>query len=377
MPVPQNNPKASYDACHQEIDEAISRVLSGGWYILGKEVEAFEKEFAAFHGYEESVGVGNGTDALDLALRAIGVGNGDLVFTVSHTAVATVAAIEKAGAVPVLVDIDPFTFTMDPRSLEESINYQEQVGAGRPRAIVVVHLYGHPAAMTEVLAIAKVHGLEIVEDCAQAHGAKIGGQVVGTLGRIAAFSFYPTKNLGALGDAGAVLTSDAQLAERVRLLREYGWKKRYISECPGGNSRLDEIQAAVLRVKLRSLAQDNCSRRDIARNYFNGLRDSGVALPLIRDGVEHAFHQFVVRSQARDSLRAHLSRSGVGTLVHYPTPIHLQPAYAGRVAVHPGGLPETERAANEVLSLPMFPQLTRDEVDAVIKSVNDWNSPAS
>ena len=377
MTVPQSNPKASYGANRQEIDEAISRLLSSGWYIPGKEVEAFEKEFAAFHGFQDSVGVGNGTDALELALRAIGVGNGDLVFTVSHTAVATVAAIEKTGAVPVLVDIDPSTFTMDPQSLEESITHQEQFGTGRPSAIVAVHLYGHPAAMAEILAIAKARGLEIVEDCAQAHGAKFGGQVVGTLGRIAAFSFYPTKNLGALGDAGAVLTSDAQLAERVRLLREYGWKKRYISECPGGNSRLDEIQAAVLRVKLRALAQDNCCRRDIARNYLNGLHDSAVALPLIRDGVEHVFHQFVLRSRGRDSLREHLSRSGIGTLVHYPVPIHLQPAYAGRVAVQPGGLPETERAANEVLSLPMFPQLTRDEVDEVIKSVNNWKSPVS
>jgi dTDP-4-amino-4,6-dideoxygalactose transaminase len=302
----------------------------------------------------------------------MGVGKEDLVFTVSHTAVATVAAIERAGAVPVLVDIDPSTFTMDPQSLEDSISHQKKIGSGHPRAIVAVHLYGHPAAMHEISAIAKANGLAIVEDCAQAHGAKIGGRIVGTLGTIAAFSFYPTKNLGALGDGGAVLTDDPLLTERVRLLREYGWKKRYVSECPGGNSRLDELQAAVLRVKLRALSHDNDSRRNLAVTYFNRLRNPAVVLPLVRDGIEHVFHQFVVRCRQRDSLREHLSGSGVGTLVHYPVPIHQQPAYAGRVAVPPHGLPETEKAAEEVLSLPMFPQMTKAQAAAVVEAVNAW-----
>jgi dTDP-4-amino-4,6-dideoxygalactose transaminase len=372
MAVPQSNPKASYDAHSQEIDGAISRVLSSGWYILGKEVEAFENEFAAFHGFQDSVGVGNGTDALELGLRAIGVGNGDLVFTVSHTAVATVAAIERAGAVPVLVDIDPATFTMDPQRLEDSIVRQKKTGTGRLRAIVVVHLYGHPAAMPELLAIAKAHGLEIVEDCAQAHGAIVGEHMVGTLGTIAAFSFYPTKNLGALGDGGAVLTKDARLTERVRLLREYGWRERYVSECPGGNSRLDEIQAAVLRVKLRGLSKDNEARRATAENYAAGIENSMIGLPVVRPNVQHVFHQFVVRCRDRDSLRDHLKQKGVGTLVHYPVPIHQQPAYAGRVAVPPHGLLETEKAAAEVLSFPMFPKMTKAQGGAVVEAVNAW-----
>lgn len=370
--VPQSNPKAGYDAHCREIDEAISRVLSSGWYILGKEVEAFEKEFAAFHGFQESVGVGNGTDALELALRAMGVGSGDLVFTVSHTAVATVAAIERAGAIPVLVDIAPATFTMDPQSLEESIVQQKKVGNGRPRAIVVVHLYGHPAAMPELLAVAKAHGLEIVEDCAQAHGAKTRGQMVGTLGTMAAFSFYPTKNLGALGDGGAVLTNDAGLTERVRLLREYGWRKRYVSEYPGGNSRLDEIQAAVLRVKLRALPEENKARRAAADHYAAAIENPLIGLPAVRQSVEHVFHQFVVRCRNRDSLRDHLKKIGVGTLVHYPVPVHLQPAYAERVSVAPGGLMETEKAADEVVSLPMYPQITGPELQSVVMAVNDW-----
>jgi len=377
MIIPQSNPKAGYADQSQEIGDAISRVLSSGWYILGREVETFEKEFAAFHGLQESVGVGNGTDALELALRAIGVGGGDLVFTVSHTAVATVAAIERAGATPVLVDIDPSTFTMDPKSLEQSIAQQKRVGKGCPRALVVVHLYGHPAGMSAISAIASHHGLKIVEDCAQAHGAKIGTQLVGTLGDVAAFSFYPTKNLGALGDAGAVLSSDPQIIERVRLLREYGWKKRYISECPGGNSRLDEIQAAILRVRLRNLAQDNLSRNNVAMRYLNGLRHAGVVLPSVGTGITHAFHQFVVRSRERELLREHLTKTGIGTLVHYPVPVHLQPAYAGRAAIPTGGLPETEKAAKEVLSLPMFPQLTLDQVEAVVNSLNEWMPPAA
>ena len=372
MNISQSNPKESFDAHKEDIDRAISRVLSSGWYILGKEVEAFENEFASFHGGGQTIGVGNGTDALELSLRAIGLERGELVFTVSHTAVATVAAIERAGGKVVLVDIDPKTHTMDPQSLEDAIIQEKDNGT--LGAIVVVHLYGHPADVMSISKIAKSYGMAIVEDCAQAHGAKLEGKIVGSFGDIAAFSFYPTKNLGALGDGGAVLTKNPHFAERVRLLREYGWKKRYISEVPGGNSRLDEIQAAILRVKLKSLQEENNSRRKVACSYFSEIKNPAVALPFVHEGVEHVFHQFVVRSRLRDSLRDHLTRNEVGTLIHYPVPIHRQAAYEGRLALAPGGLSETEKAAQEVLSLPMFPQLTNSQIARVMETVNEWTS---
>jgi len=367
--IPQSNPRAGYEAYKSEIDEAVSRVLENGWYILGKEVEQFEKEFAAFHGGGEAIGVGNGTDALELALRAIGLERGDNVFTVSHTAVATVAAIEKAGGQPVLVDIDPNSYTMSPFSLEDAIRDQRK--KGKPlKAIIVVHLYGHPADMNTIVHIAEQNNLVLIEDCAQAHGALINGKKVGTIGNVAAFSFYPTKNLGALGDGGGVLTKNADIAERVRLLREYGWHRRYISEKPGGNSRLDEIQAAILNVKLRKLTQENIRRREISMQYQNGISNQKITKPDYNKEISHVFHQFVIRLKKRDELRDYLQSCGVGTLIHYPVPIHHQPAYMGRLEISPSGLPETEKASKEVLSLPIYPQLNEKEISYALNAIN-------
>jgi dTDP-4-amino-4,6-dideoxygalactose transaminase len=363
--VPQCNPKAGYLAYKSEIDEAIKRVLQSGWYILGQEVSAFEREFAAYLGVNHATGVGNGTDALELALRACDIGPGDLVFTVSHTAVATVAAIELVGAIPVLVDIDPKTFTIDPSSLEEALN---QPPAGTPKAVIPVHLYGNPADMPAILELSRHHGLRIIEDCAQSHGATFNGRMTGSWGDIAAFSFYPTKNLGALGDGGMVVTNDDRLAEQVRLLGQYGWRQRYISDIPGGNSRLDELQAALLRVKLRYLESETIRRCEIAKLYDTWLVNSGLSLPVARTGARHVYHQYVVRSSRRNSLAKYLKQESINTLIHYPVPVHLQPAYLGRLP-NVVRLPHTEQAAREILSVPMYPQLTDEQVRHVCSTI--------
>ncbi|HYB43543.1 MAG TPA: DegT/DnrJ/EryC1/StrS family aminotransferase [Candidatus Methylomirabilis sp.] len=362
--IPQSDPRAGYLAHRQEIDAAVAAVLAGGSYILGREVTAFEREFAAYLGVGHAIGVASGTDALHLALRACGIGSGDTVITVSHTAVATVAAIELAGAAPLLVDVDPTTLTMDPFRLSEAIH---RSGA-RLRAVVPVHLYGHPADMSAILDIAGRHGLQVVEDCAQAHGGSFRGRKLGSWGAIAAFSFYPTKNLGALGDGGAVVTDDPALAERARALREYGWERRYVSEQAGMNSRLDEIQAAVLRVKLRHLDAGNAARRKLADCYETALAESALRLPFAAAGVCHAYHQYVVRSRARDGLKGHLERRGIATSIHYPVPVHLQPAYRNRVA-RTGSLAISEQLAGEVLSLPMYPELDLGQARTVAATI--------
>lgn len=355
------NPKAQYESHKAAIDAAIARVLRSGRYILGGEVEAFEAEFARYIGVAHGVGVGSGTDAIHLALRACGIGVGDEVITVSHTAVATVAAIEMSGASPVLVDIEPGHFTMDPDRIKAAISR-------RTRAIVVVHLYGQPADLGAIMKIARARKLRVIEDCAQCHGAAYRGRKAGAWGDLSCFSFYPTKNLGALGDAGMVLTGDVALAWRVRWLREYGWKERNISSLRGVNSRLDEIQAAVLRVKLRRLDADNERRGRIARLYDDGLDRNRLILPMRRPGATNVFHLYVVRSARRDALRAFLAKRGVGTLVHYPMPVHRQPAYRGRVRCA-GPMTATEQAAGEVLSLPMHPELKAAEAREVIRAV--------
>jgi len=366
--IPQTDPKASYLAHRTEIDAAIRRVLDSGWYILGREVEAFEQAFAAYVGVSHAVGVANGTDALELALRACGVGPGDLVFTVSHTAVATVAAIELAGATPVLVDIDPATYTLDPNCLEAAL---ARPPAGRPKAVIPVHLYGQPADMAAITELARRHGLYIIEDCAQSHGAMLAGRMTGAWGDIAAFSFYPTKNLGALGDGGMVVTDNAELAERTHALRQYGWRQRYVSDTPGCNSRLDELQAAILRVKLDYLEAENVRRGALAARYTTALADSGLTLPTCRAGARHVYHQYVVRSPHRDALQTHLRARGVGTLVHYPRAVHQQPAYQGRVPTA-GSLLHSERVATEVLSLPIYPELADEQVEAVAAACRTW-----
>jgi len=361
LSVPQTDPKANYLAHQAEIDTAIYRVLESGWYILGREVEAFEHEFAAYIGVHHAIGVGSGTNALELALRACGVGSGDLVFTVSHTAVATVAAIELVGATPVLVDIDPATYTLDPNCLEAALAHPP---AGTPKAILPVHLYGHPADMPAILALAHRHGLYVIEDCAQSHGATLAGRMTGAWGDIAAFSFYPTKNLGALGDGGMVMTDDPALADRVRLFQQYGWRERYISDTPGGNSRLDELQAAVLRVKLRYLNAENERRQNLAQTYNTQLAETALSLPEVRLGATHVYHQYVIRLSHREALRTSLRQEAIGTLIHYPAPVHLQPAYHNRVPLV-APLPRTEEIVRQVLSLPMFPQLRDEQVQRV------------
>lgn len=368
--VPQADPKAGYLAHKAEIDAAVTRALESGWYILGQEVAAFEKEFAAFESASHGIGVANGTDALEIILRGLGIGPGDGVVTVSHTAVATVASIELVGATPVLADIDD-CYTLSPAALEAALAGNMAGGAGgkpKIKAVIVVHLYGQIADMPAIAAIAKKHGVAVIEDCAQAHGATLGGKPVGSWGNAAAFSLYPTKNLGAFGDGGIVTTNDAALAEKIRAIREYGWRKRYISDLSGMNTRLDELHAAMLRVRLKYLAAENARRAAIADIYDKEL--AGLCpLPLRRAGAGHVFHQYVIRSGTRDALQAKLRDLGIGSNVHYPMPVHLQPAYAGRTWLAQGKLPLTEKASEEVLSLPMFPQLTDGQVAETVAAL--------
>jgi dTDP-4-amino-4,6-dideoxygalactose transaminase len=363
MAILPADPKSTFTAHRREVLEAVERVLDGGRYILGEETKAFEAEFASYCGVGHGLGVGSGTDALHVALRAMGVGPGDAVLTVSHTAVATVAAIELTGASPILVDIDEATFNMSPVSLQAAVEASRQTH--RLKVVAPVHLYGHPADMAMIGAIARDNGLQVLEDCAQAHGAEIDGRRVGSFGDAAAFSFYPTKNLGAFGDGGAIVSRDAGVDDRARALREYGWRDRYISANAGLNSRLDELHAAILRVKLRYLDAENDRRRAIAAAYNKALRSSSFGLPAEMHGTKHIYHQYVIRARDRDALQSFLSKRGVITLVHYPQPVHLQPAYRERVALAPGGLPVTEKIRDEILSLPMHPYLTDDLVSAV------------
>lgn len=344
-----------------EIDTALARVVSSGRFILGPEVEAFEAALSAYVGVRHAVGVSSGTAALQLALLAAGIGPGDEVITVSFTAVATVAAIQLVGAQPVLVDIDPTRFTLDPERLVSALTR-------RTRAIVPVHLYGCPADLGPILAFAERNRLIVIEDCAQALGAQYQGRPVGARGHFGAYSFYPTKNLGALGDGGAVVTNHDVFAQRVRELRQFGWRDRYISESVGVNARLDELQAAVLAVKLPYLKAWNARRQQIATCYAMTLVDAGVELPHCPDACEHVFHQYVIRTRARDRLRFNLARQGVATWIPYPKAVHQQPAYAGRVRT-PTGLAHSELATSEILALPIHPGLTDEEVAQVAEAV--------
>lgn len=359
--IPLVDLQRGHDQLGVALREAADRVLRSGRYILGPEVEAFEREFAAWVGCRACVGVASGTDAITLALRALGVGPGDEVITVSHTAVATVAAIVNTGARPVLVDIDERSYTMDVGACARAIG-------PRTRAIVPVHLYGHPAAMHGILELARQYDLRVVEDCAQAHGAYYQGQKVGTWGDCAAFSFYPTKNLGALGDGGAIVTNDLELAERVRLLRQYGWRERYVSEIHGTNSRLDELQAALLRVKLRELDRWNAERCNLAARYTAHLKNY-VVTPWMAQECKHVFHLYVIRVKERDELMKWLREREIGCGVHYPLPVHMQPAY---VEYSHMSLPATEQVTQEIVSLPMFPGLREDEVERVCAAIIEF-----
>jgi dTDP-4-amino-4,6-dideoxygalactose transaminase len=358
--IPQANPGAGYRALQTEIDAAVARVLQSGWYILGQEVRAFEAEFARWLGTAAAIGCGNGTDALAIALRALEVGPGASVVTVSHTAVATVAAIEMVGATPVLIDIEPDYYTMDPRELAEVLAHPPS-GIPPIRAVIPVHLYGQPAALPPIIAACRQYGVPVIEDCAQAHGATLEGAKVGTFTEIATFSFYPTKNLGALGDGGMLTTRDAQLGAEIAALRQYGWKTHYVSDAVGVNSRLDEMQAAILRVKLAHLDAQNARRRALAAAYNEALRGKSLA-PIERPGAGHVYHLYVLRSPERTGLQARLREAGIGTGIHYATPVHLQPAYRDRIPLGPAGCRTTEAAADQVLSLPMYPELTDPQV---------------
>ena len=365
--IPQTDPRAGYLEQRAEIDAAIARALESGAYILGREVEAFETEFATYIGVRHAVGLASGTDALVLGLKTLGVGPGDGVVTVSHTAVASVAAIELCGAIPILVDVELQTFTMDPDDLGAVL----KAPPAPVKAVVPVHLYGQPADMTAIGALAQRHGAAVLEDACQAHGAALDGRRVGRWGALAAFSFYPTKNLGALGDGGALVTDDPALAERVRELRQYGWRRRYISDIAGMNSRLDELQAAILRVKLARLDAHNTRRRAIAQAYDQGLAELDLALPAECPGARHVWHQYVIGVEDRERVRAALAERGVGTGIHYPQPVHLQPAYAGRLALGPSRLAATEALADRILSLPIYPQMDDGAVARVIEAVRE------
>jgi dTDP-3-amino-3,4,6-trideoxy-alpha-D-glucose transaminase len=364
MNIPFLELKSQYAAIKPEIDAAIAGVLERAWFIFGEDLTAFENEFAAACGARYCVGVGNGTEALHLGLRALGVGPGDEVITVAHTFIATTLAISWTGACPVFVEVDPQTYTIDVERAAAAIT-------PRTRAILPVHLYGQPADMGALMELAQQHDLAVLEDCAQSHNARYRGRVTGTFGQIGCFSFYPGKNLGAYGDGGALVTDDVALVERLRLLHNYGQTAKYHHEIQGYNSRLDELQAAVLRVKLRYLEQWNVRRRALAARYDEGLRDCGLILPHAAPDREHVYHLYVVRTPQRDALQQHLKANGIGTLIHYPTPVHLQPAYA-ELGLRRGTLPLSEQIADEVLSLPLYPEMSDAQQDIVISAIQSF-----
>ena len=370
MEVPFLDLTRQHRRIQDEIGAAISRTLESGRYVLGEEVAAFEREFAAYCGARLAVGVGSGTDALHLALRAAGVQAGDRVITAPNIAVPTVCAIVAAGAVPVFVDVDPRTCTLDPEQLRTHL--EASPPARRPRAVIPVHLYGHPAALDEILRICAEHDLTLIEDAAQAHGAEYAGRRIGAHAAFSCWSFYPTKNLGAYGDAGMVVTDNAQGAERVRMLRNYGEEAKYRNQVPGVNSRLDELQAAMLRVKLRHLDEWVGTRRRLASLYDRLLADAPAARPVEIGRARHAYHLYVIRSPRRDALQQHLRAYGIGTSIHYPVPAHRQPAYH-HLGYAEGQFPCAERACREALSLPLYPELTEDELRYVAAAVNMFN----
>lgn len=351
------DPRAGFMAHEAEIRAAIDRVLKSGHYILGPEGESFETEWAQWLGDGEAIAVANGTEALELALRALDVGPGDLVATVTNTVSATAAAIQQVGATMVLVEIDGATMTMDPEALDDVL-----ASAARPIKVVLpVHLYGRPADMIRINALAAKYGAKVLEDCAQAHGAALADRKAGLWGDVAAFSFYPTKNLGALGDGGAVVTRDNDLANKLRRLRQYGWTQRYVSDEPGRNSRLDELQAAVLRTKLRYLELENAKRRELARRYLALLQGQPLQLPVPDDAiVTSAWHQFAVRLPNRAVVQTRLAEAGIHCGVLYPVPLHHQPAYRQDVS-----LPISESACADMLCLPVHPELTTADIDRV------------
>jgi len=361
--IPFVDLKREYQEIKDEINEAIQRVLESGWFILGEELRQFEREFASYIGVKHAIGVNSGSDALYLAVKALNIGSGDEVITVSHTFISTVDAITRNGAKPIFVDIDPETYTIDVNQIEKAITK-------KTKAIIPVHLYGHPADMDPIMEIAEKYGLYVIEDASQAHGAEYKGRKVGSIGHVACFSFYPTKNLGAYGDAGIIVTNDEELAEKFRMLRNYGSPKKYYHDFIGVNSRLDEIQAVILRVKLRHLDEWNERRRKIAKLYNELLEDSDVIIPIPveREYAKHVYHLYVIRYKNRDKLQQYLLENGIKTQIHYPVPVHLQKAYLN-LGIKTK-LPVTERISREILSLPMYPWLDRAHLTKICSLIS-------
>jgi dTDP-4-amino-4,6-dideoxygalactose transaminase len=366
MRVPLVDLCAQHAPLRHELLGALARVLDAGAFIQGPEVQAFEREFAAYCEAGHAVGVASGTDALALALRALGIGAGDAVAVPAFTFAATAEAVCHSGARPIFVDIDPHTFTLDPAALRRAV-LRHGV-----RAVIPVHLYGQPAAMDDLVAVAREGGAVVIEDAAQAHGARYRGRRAGTLGVCGCFSFYPTKNLGALGDAGAIVTNDAGLVARLHTLRDHGQGGKYLHACVGFNSRLDAVQAAALRLKLQHLDRWNGRRQALAAAYRNALNDvTGISVPITGPDRDHVFHLFVIRCRNRDGLRRALEMEGIATAVHYPVPLHLQPAFAD-LGYRSGDFPEAEGAAREVLALPLYPELSDEAVAFVCDRIRDW-----
>ena len=363
MQIPLVDLHAQYLTIKDEIDDAIARVISRSAFIGGEELRQFEKEFASYCEAKACVGVGNGTDALYLALRALNIGAGDEVITVAHTFIATAETISLAGARPVFVDVKEDSMLMDPDRLETAIT-------SRTRAIIPVHLYGQPCEMDRIMAIARRHSLKVIEDAAQAHGARWQGKRAGSMGDAACFSFFPGKNLGAFGDGGAVVSQDEKLIERIRALANHGRVDKYIHENEGVNSRLDGMNAAILRVKLRNLDAWNASRRRHAREYMELLRGSAAVLPVVNPNAESVWHLFVVKVPERDHIQARLNEQGIAAGVHYPVPLHCQPAYR-HLKIAERALPITERVAESILSLPMYPELSQNQVSAISGALID------
>ncbi len=363
MKVPANTLSPQFELFREEYLEAAGRVLRSGWYVLGEEVEAFEEEFARFTGCRHCVGLASGLDALVLSVRALDIGPGDEVIVPSNTYIASVLGITERGATPVFVEPDEF-YNLDPLRIESAITK-------RTRAIMPVHLYGQPCDMPSIRTVAEKYKLFVIEDCAQSHGASVSGRMTGSWGTIGCFSFFPTKNLGAFGDAGAVVTDSDEIAQRIRLLRNYGSIQKYVHEIEGVNSRLDELQAALLRVKLRHLPQLQRGRQRVADHYRSAITHPSIGLPRVRDDVEPVWHQFVVASDKRDALQRHLKDAGIGTLIHYPIPPHLSRAYS-RLGFGKGDFPIAERCADTVLSLPVYDGISPAEIDYVCAAINDF-----
>ncbi|MDE6926432.1 MAG: DegT/DnrJ/EryC1/StrS family aminotransferase [Acetatifactor sp.] len=352
-----------FEKYQEEIEAAALRVLRSGWYVLGPEVSAFEEEFARYVGSGYCVGLASGLDALWLAFRVLGIGSGDEVIVQGNTYIASVMGITINGATPVLVEPDEF-YNIDADRIEEKITE-------KTKAVLVVHLYGQGSNMDKIVELCRKYKLRLVEDCAQSHGAAAGGKITGTFGDIGCFSFYPSKNLGAFGDAGAIVTDNEALAKAMKMYRNYGSEKRYYNKVVGANSRLDELQAAMLRVRLAHMEELTEERREIAARYTGLLRNEKLILPAVRDGVTHVWHQYVIRAERRDELIAHLEKRGIGTIIHYPVPPHLSEAYE-YLGYQKGDLEITEKYADTVLSLPMYSGMTEEEQMRVIRCLNDF-----